>query len=273
MALRQNDLDRGGQVAEALAKRLFTGDLVPGSVLPTELTLCDHYDVGRSSIRDGLQRLAAAGIITRTAGSGTHVNEYADWNILDPVVSHWIAEFSGSDTQPNFVREIFEFRYTAEPYIASLAAERATARDLLHIEEALDGMRRSVRADGGSDLQGFSHFDMAFHEAIYRASHNVVWAQLAHVLRPSIRLVIRRSSSTADELEDSLSRHANLMEQIRLRAPAAAHQAAVRVMQRTAVDLGIEPATAAGVEPGSAEPGGPGSASKTSHVSPKGERA
>lgn len=254
VAVRQSDLDRGGQVAEALAKQLFTAALAPGGALPTELALCDAFDVGRSSVRDGLQRLASAGIITRTAGSGTYVNDYADWNILDPTVTHWIAEFSGPGVQPDFLREIFEFRLAAEPYIAKLAAERATARDLAQVEEALEGMVRSVRATDDNDIDNFSQFDMAFHEAIYRASHNVVWAQLAHILRPCIRLVIRRSSSTADELEDSLSRHSDLMEQIRLRDPEAAYDAAVRIMQRTAIDLGLAATTSGlSVKPSSVE--------------------
>ncbi len=89
------------------------------------------------------------------------------------------------------------------------------------------------------DVPEFSDSDVEFHAAIYRATHNLVWSQLAHILRPSILLVIRKSNDTAQELRDSLERHRRLMECIRLRQPEAAFEAAVSVMERTGLDLGL----------------------------------
>ncbi|MBB4265527.1 FadR/GntR family transcriptional regulator [Roseospira visakhapatnamensis] len=232
--------DLGNRVAESLARALFSGQYPAGSLLPKELELAERFCVSRASVRAGLQSLTALGIISRHAGQGTMVREYGDWNILDPLVTRWMADYAAPN--PEILRQIFEFRRTTEPFISALAAERATARDLMAIEDEFLGMERTLEdtALGATLPRAFSEHDVAFHAAIYRATHNLVWAQLAHILRPTILIVIRKTNDTADELRDSLGRHRRLMESIRLRQPEAAFRAAVRVMTRTGLDLGLE---------------------------------
>ncbi len=232
--------DLGNRVAESLASALFSGDYPPGSLLPKEVDLAERFAVSRASIRTGLQSLTALGIISRHAGQGTVVREYGDWNILDPLVTRWMADYASPN--PEILRQIFEFRRTTEPFISALAAERATARDLMAIEDGFLGMERTLEETAlGEPLpRAFSEHDVAFHAAIYRATHNLVWAQLAHILRPTILMVIRKTNDAAGELRDSLERHRRLLESIRLRQPEAAFRAAVRVMARTGQDLGLD---------------------------------
>ena len=241
MAVRKTSSNRdlGRQLAETLAADIFSGQYRPGELLPKELELGELHGMSRASVRNGLQILESLGIISRIAGQGTLVEEYREWNILDPLVTRWMAEHATPN--PEFVREIYEFRHAVEPFIASLAAARANARDLLAMEDAYAGMAASVES-GTLEHEGlgFTDYDVAFHAAIYRATHNLVWSQLATILRPSILLVIRKSNDTAEELRDSLGRHRHLMECIRLRQPEAAQQAARHVMSRTAFDLGLQ---------------------------------
>ncbi|MBV5265825.1 FadR/GntR family transcriptional regulator [Pinisolibacter aquiterrae] len=230
--------DLGAQVAERLAADLFSGRVKPGDFLPKEVELTETFGVSRASIRAGLQILVALGIVRRFAGQGTVVAEYCDWNMLDPQVTRWLVDHA--DPNIDFLTEILEFRYAAEPYISAIAAERASARDLMAMEEAHKAMAAAVDPLDGqvADQDVFDDADVAFHAAIYRATHNIVWAQLSHILSPAIRLVIRRTNATADELRDTLERHRLLMECIRLRRPREAFDAAIHVMNRTAVDLG-----------------------------------
>ncbi len=235
---RKNNRDLGRRMAELLAAELFSGQYAPGDYLPKETELCERFGMSRASVRSGLQQLVALGIVTRISGRGTVVEEYRDWNVLDPQVTRWMTAYA--EPNPGFLREIFEFRHAVEPFIAMVAAQRATARDLVAMEEAFEGMERSLESGQMSYReQSFSDYDVAFHAAIYRATHNLVWGQLAHILRPSIMLVVTKSNDTAEQLRDSLERHRQLMESIRLRRPEAAFDAAVRVMSRTAYDLGL----------------------------------
>lgn len=234
--------DLGTQVAERLAAELFSGRYQPGDLLPKETELCERFAMSRPSVRSGLLMLVSLGIVRRISGHGTVVEDFRDWNILDPQVTSWMARHAAPN--PQFVAGIFEFRHATEPYIAALAARKATARDLAAMEEAFLGMERTLRtdrtavADAGGET--FTDHDVEFHAAIYRATGNLVWAQIAHILRPAITLVVRTSNETAQELRDSLERHRHLMECIRLRRPEDAFEAARSVMARTAFDLGLE---------------------------------
>lgn len=228
--------DLGNLVANELAARVFSGQYKPGTMLPAEVDLVDELEVSRASVRSGLQTLSTLGIIRRQAGQGTVVEEFGEWNLLDPTVTAWMVDHATADFA--FLKEIFEFRYAAEPYISALAAVRATARDLAAIEEAFLEMDASQKAD---DVAGFSRGDIAFHTAIYQATHNLVWVQMSHILKPAITLVIRESNTTADELGDSLERHRQVFEHIRLRQPDLAFDAARHVMDRTGFDLGMAP--------------------------------
>ncbi|SFC54256.1 transcriptional regulator, GntR family [Tropicimonas isoalkanivorans] len=228
----------GRQIAAALGRDLLSGVYRPGDVLPTEIELSERFGVSRASVRSALQSLAACGIVERYVGQGTVAQEFSDWNVLDPVVTAMLADH---DTpHPELVRSIFEFRYTAEPLIAAVAAKNARARDLLAMEEAYEGMEQCV-VSNGSRRGSFTEHDVSFHVAIYRATHNTVWAHLAHILRPAITIVVKRSNDTTEELRETLQRHRELMEYIRLRDPARAFSAALWVMQLTAHDLGVTP--------------------------------
>lgn len=226
-------------IADVLAEAIFSGQYGPGDFVPRELDLCERFGVSRSTVRSALQTLVAAGLLTRISGQGTRVRALQEWHLLDPQVSTWMARFA--QPNPRIQREIFAFRVAVEPFVARLAAEHATAADLLAIESAYEGMIQALEHD---DLhwQGISHddYDVAFHEAIFAASHNLVWAQISHVLKPAIALLVERSNHSADELHDSMERHRRMMEAIRLRQPEAAEQAALSVLERTGRDLGME---------------------------------
>ncbi|WP_078706898.1 FadR/GntR family transcriptional regulator [Consotaella salsifontis] len=225
-------------MATSLAHDLLSGIYRAGDVLPKEMELTAQFGVSRASVRSGLQLLNSCGMVRRYSGQGTIVQEFRDWNILDPVFTGWLAEHEAP--HPELLRDFFAFRYGAEPLIAAIAAINAGARDLLAMEEAFEGMVRSVDAEPSWDRRAFSEFDVDFHAAIYRGTRNAIWAQLAHILRPAIRLVVTKSNQTADLLQDSLGRHRRLMEAIRLRDAKGAFEAAIRVMDRTAQDLRIE---------------------------------
>lgn len=239
--------DLGSRVADQLAEGLFSGRWRAGDLLPKETELCETFGVSRASVRTGLQILTALGAIRRISGHGTVVEEFDLWNILDPAMTRWMTRYAPGNTR--FITDIFMFRQAAEPYISAVAAGAATARDLLAMEEAYGGMRDTVElgTTDRADAHGmtFSDYDVAFHAAIYRATHNVVWARMAHILSPALHLVVHRSNTTAEELRDSLERHRNLMECIRLRQPDKTFEAARSVMARTAYDLGLQAEAAA----------------------------
>ncbi|MGM0700953.1 MAG: FadR/GntR family transcriptional regulator [Pseudomonadota bacterium] len=246
---------RGGAeaLARLLARALLAGRWQPGDAFPRELDLCAHFAVSRNQVRNALASLTATGLIERTAGRGSRVREVTEWHLLDPLISDWMTGIESLD--PKLVREILAFRYSAEPVLARLAAQAAEAADLERLEAAFHGMTRTAAAPEARDLH--LEYDVAFHDAIYRASHNLVWRQMGHLLRPSIIALIQGSQAQVhrfhDGLDDSLTRHGRVLEAIRRHDPDAAERAAREVLRRTAIDLGIvtdtHPVTASATEP------------------------
>ncbi|WP_299025937.1 GntR family transcriptional regulator [uncultured Thermanaerothrix sp.] len=61
------------QVYTDLKRLIRTGVLRPGELLPSELTLCDLYKVGRQTVRSAILRLVDEGWLERHRGVGTYV--------------------------------------------------------------------------------------------------------------------------------------------------------------------------------------------------------
>lgn len=227
-------------VSDFLAEAIFSGRYQPGDFVPKEIDLCEQFAINRSAVRSDLRQLVDVGIIERISGHGSKVRDYEEWNILDPTVTEWMTRYASPN--PKIQREILAFRLDVEPYVAMTAARRAKARDLVAIEEAFEGMGLNLHnASCPEERRLHSDYDIAFHIAIYKATHNIVWAQLSHILRPSIYLLIEISNLSATDPEESLERHRQMMECIRARKPREAFLAAQAVLEGTAQALGIEP--------------------------------
>lgn len=222
-------------LARLLAKALLAGHWQPGDTFPRELDIGKHFAVSRNQVRNALASLTAVGLIERTAGRGTVVREMGDWHLLEPLMSEWMTGLVNLD--PQLVRAIYAFRFSAEPVVAGLAAQAADADDIERLEDALAGMEKT--ASSVEARAEHAEYDVAFHDATYRASHNLVWRQMGHLLRPSIMALIHRSQHHNDALDDSLGRHRQVLEAIRNRDVSAAESAAREVLRRTAIDLGI----------------------------------
>lgn len=60
-------------VADVLIDEIASGEFPIGSMLPTELELCERFGVSRYTVREALRRLEEMGLVARRQGSGTVV--------------------------------------------------------------------------------------------------------------------------------------------------------------------------------------------------------
>lgn len=60
-------------VADVLIDQIADGEFSVGSMLPTELELCERFGVSRYTVREALRRLEEMGLVARRQGSGTVV--------------------------------------------------------------------------------------------------------------------------------------------------------------------------------------------------------
>jgi len=62
-------------VIGAIEGQIQSGELAPGSRLPSEAELCRRFSVGRNTVRRALSDLAATGVLKTIPGLGTFVSE------------------------------------------------------------------------------------------------------------------------------------------------------------------------------------------------------
>jgi len=61
------------EVADALLGQIANDDHSVGTMLPSELELCQQFNVSRYTVREALRRLGDMGVVSRRQGSGTVV--------------------------------------------------------------------------------------------------------------------------------------------------------------------------------------------------------
>lgn len=151
---------------ESLAKlrKYLTPDKFPvNSRLPPERQLAIDLDVSRSALREGLAILEAEGKLWRHVGKGTFVGSR-------PAPQSDGFSLVSKLTSPV---EVMEVRLLIEPRIASLAAMRAKAADITHMQRCLDKLDGALRrGDSADEGRIYDKWDGTLHHAIAEATHN-----------------------------------------------------------------------------------------------------
>jgi GntR family galactonate operon transcriptional repressor len=153
-------------VLATLGREIAQGIIPVGAVLPPEYDLEVRLGVGRGVIREAIKTLSGKGLVSVRPRHGTHVLPRSDWSLLDRDVLNWLVGQDNPDRE--LLLAIQEVRSIIEPAAAALAATRATKKDLLRINAALEAMEAS------DDQASSTAADKAFHLAVLDATHNPV---------------------------------------------------------------------------------------------------
>ncbi len=205
-------------VMETVARRIESlvrnGDLRKGDRLPPEPELASMLRVSRSSLREALKGLMFLGIIKARPGDGTYIQGTS----LSRVMSRhfqWMVVL-----QEIRYLEIYELRQIIEPQAAALAASRATPNDIERMEQALAGMKASVRRP-----DQFKDYDVELHEAMAQASANVALQTTLRMLYDSMDDARERVLPLIDDMQKHYERHEKIFRYIRDRRPKLAANA------------------------------------------------
>jgi DNA-binding GntR family transcriptional regulator len=128
-----------------ILERIVSLEMPPGSVV-NEARLREDLGIGRTPIREALQRLARENLVKSIPHRGTFVT---DVNITD-------------------LARITEVRIVLEAHAARLAAEKLGGADRQAIEAILAELERSL-ISGQRDLM---ELDQRIHRTVYRAARN-----------------------------------------------------------------------------------------------------
>ena len=137
---------------ERLVREITRLELVPGEVL-ADKALKERFEIGRTPLREALQRLAREGLVLHMPNRGMFVTEIT----------------------ADSVQQIYEFRALIDGHAARLAATRASESemdDLGVLHEAL------VNATERDDIDTFVLMDRLFYEVLAHAAQNVYLAEV-----------------------------------------------------------------------------------------------
>ena len=171
----------------SIRDRILTLAMPPGSLVH-EARLQEELSIGRTPIREALQRLAHEKLVRSVPNRGTFVT---DVNITD-------------------LARITEVRVVLEGHAARLAAERCTAADRADIRRLLD----ELQTERVNDQRELMRLDQEIHRRIYRCARN---AFLESTLERYFNLSLRLWFLVLDHgvrLREAVAEHTSMLEAV-----------------------------------------------------------
>jgi GntR family transcriptional repressor for pyruvate dehydrogenase complex len=191
-------------IVRQLRALIGNGTLPPGSILPPERELAEHFGVSRSQVREALQRLEFFGVVQTYPQSGTRVASLGS-DALERLIANIL------DLDKNDIRALTETRATLEVDCARYAALRAEDEDIERLSEIMRGFATEVNA-GRSALE----FDLAFHLAVAEMAGNSVMSSLIAMIAPDIIVKAAKdfNTCTGERALVALAEHQRILDAI-----------------------------------------------------------
>lgn len=195
--------EKGDTLANVLRRRLadsiLSGACKPGTRLE-ERILATQFGVSRTPVREALQQLALAGLVTSKPRSGTVV----------------------ASVEPARVMSLCEANILLETLCARLAAGRITAVELGRLKR-LHVACQTCHVT--SDANGYALKNRLFHSTIIEATHNIDLGESVELCRLRIAPFQRLPFHSAQRRAESQQEHQALIEALELGDAEAAARA------------------------------------------------
>ena len=175
---------------QLIRHKIITLELPPLTSID-EQVLMEDLQLGRTPIREALQRLAVEDLV-----------------FFAPRRGIFVSEISITDLQ-----KIFEARLVLEGFCARLAAQRATAEQLARMDDIVAGLDKV----DGKESRALMAVDEAFHEWLYDAADNKF---VADTLRRLHALSFRLWHLVLDRLgnvQEAMEQHVEIADAVKAR--------------------------------------------------------
>ncbi len=192
------------QIIREIIARVASGAYAVGERLPSERTLCETFDVARGTLRKALGKLQELGVVRIKANSGLYVQGVAPARLPQSLLPPKFAHVNLAD--------IVDARKAIELAALRQAVERISERDLRRLGDLVTRMGTTL-----DDLPAFLEHDLAFHQALVRASGNAVLATAFEAIYEYHRFSAVYTSQHEGEESEALAYHRRLLAAIEKR--------------------------------------------------------
>lgn len=182
------------QAIRAVRDYIRRRDLKVGDTLPGEGAFASDLGVSRAVMREAFGALAALRLIDVGNGRKARVGAI-DGSVMATSMDHAVSTAQVSTT------EVWDVRRTLELRTAALAAIHRSDADVRLLNALVNDMRASV-----GDLTALIRHDIAFHQAIARASGNALYTQIVRSFEPLMRTAVPAAWDTrrTEEQRDAI---------------------------------------------------------------------
>lgn len=195
-------------VAKEIEELIKTEQYQPADQLPSEFELAESLEVGRGTIREAIKLLAARNVVEIKRGKGTFVTETPGLT-EDPLGLAYISD------KHQLSKDLMEVRLMIEPKVAELAAQRATSEDIQRLTQLSQEIETLIKAD-----EDHTQKDIEFHEAIAKASGNLVVPLLLPVIQSGVSLFVNLTDRSLKT--ETIETHRGILEGIKNHDPVLA---------------------------------------------------
>jgi GntR family transcriptional repressor for pyruvate dehydrogenase complex len=210
-------------VAQKLEALIVAGEYAVGSKLPNEKVLAEEFGVGRSSMREAVRTLAAAGFLRSAHGVGVFVTSDRP-RALGMIDQTLMGGYTMSD--------LFEARTAIEGKAAELAAARLTD----HHGERLRAIIAAA-ADPDISERDFVSLDGRLHRQVAEASGNPLLLALWESISPQFEEYSLKVIGMEGRLQRAHADHCGIVDAITDRDPERAARLAERHVAAVQAEL------------------------------------
>ncbi len=186
------------QIIREIIARVAAGTYATGQRLPAERALGEEFQVARGTIRKAISKLEELGVLRIKANSGIYVQGVAHARLPQTFLP---PDFKSVDLE-----DIVTARKAIELAALKQAVGRIAPRDLKSLRNLIDRMGQTLE-----DLPAFLELDLAFHQALVRASGNAVLATAFEAIYDYHRFSAVYTSQHEGEEEQALRFHERLL--------------------------------------------------------------
>lgn len=168
-------------IEESIKDLILTGQLKPGSRLPTEAEIGRQFGVSTVTVRQALRGLEAFGIVEKKRGKdgGIFVSETKS-DVVKSAINIFLSSRKLS------AQDLSQVRIIVEPATVAIAASRITPEELKGLEDNINHCKKCLGKAGNAfsekDFFEIEERNVEFHRLIGEATHNAILALMVDYL-------------------------------------------------------------------------------------------
>ncbi|ANG63201.1 GntR family transcriptional regulator [Marinobacterium aestuarii] len=212
-------------VFDRLYGMIQNGDYAPGDNLPSERELMEEFGVGRPAVREAMQSLEHAGLVSISHGQRPRVLELTAAGLISQIdftARHMLLQ------SPKSLEQLKEARTFFEIGMVRRAAELAGPEDIARLEKLLQAQAEQLNLD----CQAFVEADMAFHTGIAAITGNTIFEATSRAMLSWLAKFHSTILLWEGNEQVTLDEHAQILRAIAANDADAAEQAMTSHLKR-----------------------------------------